>query len=1236
MKLTKLLVLSMLTLFGVSSAKAVDGNVWQKPAAAAMELDVEYYFYNVGSELFFTQGNAWGTQASVGKEGLRVKIAESSAGIYTLTDYVKTQSAWKMWWFIDSTTDPTMYVDYNNQANFLWTITDMGNNVYRFSPSTTNPFTGFAEGMYVGLNRTAEGAADRTYLTWDNTAESGAFIDWQLFNADAYDIYNVAMQLKEVLDRAEELGLDVAAQVAVYNNTSSTIEELQDALKTASELVEEREKELKDNDIINATGENPKDASIWITNGTFDTIGDFTGWSGSKFGAGGTTSTCAERYNMNYDTYQDITVKYPGLYLFGVKGFYRAGSSDKSYQLYMANDPQATLAKYYVSVDGHESSLQISSIWEGAQKEKPAHGKAMESNGMWIPNTMADANEFFHTDGLYSHLLPVEIEGSNVTVRIGVKKDTKIDDNDWSIFDDFTLLFCNNGEDRYVSYVKMKAESYPTYENAVATQSYLDAYLALKSNPVGSPADKALAYIENLDAAKAELIENISLWNQWENLVKTAENAIETYADLEDEEYVDLMIYADPTEPETDVKTIRAARSLNNEELKAEIAKLKALIAAVEEAAKNQIHEGDDVTKFLTNPKFEEQFTGWKNTTGVALGGTTDNQTAEAWNKSSFDIYQEVEKAPVGVYEISVQGFYRYGRGDDAWKHYNAKDADEVKNAPVYVYLNDIKTSFKNVYDEVGHDQEYFIDMTEKNEDGTPQANETGKYIFKGIPYGVQEIPDTDPIMYYPNGMASAAVCFSDGLYTQTAAGLVAKKGDTMRIGVKGSTNQLGDSWVIFDNFKLTYKGFAIEFVKPVLEENIAKYEPLLDKVFAKDQKALLRTALEEAKAALEYTDGKAMFEKLAALVAIDVDASVKKFEDFQQALVDFETAYANADAAGEDSRPSQATLDEALALVGRAQTIVDNEDFTDAELDELLAEMEAMTKKLGIPAAMDTAADETPANATYMITNPTYTDNSTSGWTRENATGNYGAEYTVCENYNGKFDIFQDLEDMYEGTYELSVQAFYRNGSAVNDYKTFIEDATANNNAYIYVGIGDGKITAKVPRLASIAKSFTSTSKDDNGNFKSEDNYAWVVEQADLEVDADSTMATGLQVPNMRIVVNSFFEDEVANGTSALKASIIFKVGADGKARIGVAKNEEVGNDWTAWDNWKLTYYGKNSSKEPGVIDGVKDASTVADVVKTEVFTLSGARVKSGKGVAIVRQTLSNGTVRVKKVMVK
>ena len=66
MKIAKLLVLSALLLLGSNVAKAVDDNVWQKPSVTefASLVDGEvYYFYLTGCQLFFTQGNAYGTQA---------------------------------------------------------------------------------------------------------------------------------------------------------------------------------------------------------------------------------------------------------------------------------------------------------------------------------------------------------------------------------------------------------------------------------------------------------------------------------------------------------------------------------------------------------------------------------------------------------------------------------------------------------------------------------------------------------------------------------------------------------------------------------------------------------------------------------------------------------------------------------------------------------------------------------------------------------------------------------------------------------------------------------------------------------------------------------------------------------------------------------------------------------------------------------------------------------------------
>ena len=89
----------------------------------------------------------------------------------------------------------------------------------------------------------------------------------------------------------------------------------------------------------------------------------------------------------------------------------------------------------------------------------------------------------------------------------------------------------------------------------------------------------------------------------------------------------------------------------------------------------------------------------------------------------------------------------------------------------------------------------------------------------------------------------------------------------------------------------------------------------------------------------------------------------------------------------------------------------------------------------------------------------------------------------------------------------------------------------------------------------------------------------------------------------------------------------VIFKVGDDGKARIGIKKGTTITNDWTIWTNWTLTYYGKNSALEPSAIGRIAGESRV---VKTEYYSLSGSRLKSARGLVIVKQTMSDGRVRV------
>jgi hypothetical protein len=281
--------------------------------------------------------------------------------------------------------------------------------------------------------------------------------------------------------------------------------------------------------------------------------------------------------------------------------------------------------------------------------------------------------------------------------------------------------------------------------------------------------------------------------------------------------------------------------------------------------------ENVDVTLALANPDFEKGETGWTvvaasgsgyngHQGNVRPGGSANNQCYEAWNNSAFDIYQTLSDMPVGVYEIEVQGFYRYGRDLNAWNAYTAQNVQYVKpeGVPVYIYLNNNATNFVNVF---GDDKQI-----------------TNESFYSTGSSDYQNFTGNGSTYYFPNGMASAAIAFSDGMYKQSAFGLIANEGDAFRIGVKGNSNQLNDSWVIWDNFKLYYRGFKAEVVQPVLETAIADLQQYSGMLMGKTEFAALSKALADASAAIEAKDGTAMFQALNAIY--DVKESVIASKD--------------------------------------------------------------------------------------------------------------------------------------------------------------------------------------------------------------------------------------------------------------------------------------------------------------------------------------------------------------------
>jgi hypothetical protein len=262
----------------------------------------------------------------------------------------------------------------------------------------------------------------------------------------------------------------------------------------------------------------------------------------------------------------------------------------------------------------------------------------------------------------------------------------------------------------------------------------------------------------------------------------------------------------------------------------------------------------------------------------------------------------------------------------------------------------------------------------------------------------------------------------------------------------------------------------------------------------------------------------------------------------------------------------------------------------------------------------MASASDGNPIECTRVIVNPAYAEGNDKGWT---GGASVNATATDAEKFNTNFNYYQLLQGLPEGTYKVSVQGFYRAGLADVDYASWVENSELNNNAYLYAAVGSDTVSVAMHRLATGAQPMEEVP----------DGWTWAINSEENK----------LAVPNSMSTAADAFMTLGQEGYLFSNNNVIVKVGEDGKLTIGLKKNVQIDSDWTIWTNWQLFYYGKNSSLEES--DNPLSIFSIDSngVVSAEVFSINGTRTAGlQRGVNIVRETLSDGSVRVRKITVK
>jgi len=258
----------------------------------------------------------------------------------------------------------------------------------------------------------------------------------------------------------EAIGVLTQLENIVENPTMSN-EEVEALLERADKSITA----MKLPDYSTASAESPVEfTDAVIVNHNFDEveIGDFTGWSGTAFGAGGESDHNAEHYNKTYNTYQDISGLVPGYYVAFVQGYYRHGSAANDYTLYTAENPTVVNAYFYAvsSEDSVKTVVQFCStgaVPATEASEFSTHGTSTVGDGLVVPNYMTTATDWFnvqvenptskyYSTRFYNNLVQLKV-GDDGKLRIGVEKSQNTNDNDWSIFDNFKLFFIGQNPD---------------------------------------------------------------------------------------------------------------------------------------------------------------------------------------------------------------------------------------------------------------------------------------------------------------------------------------------------------------------------------------------------------------------------------------------------------------------------------------------------------------------------------------------------------------------------------------------------------------------------------------------------------------------------------------------------------------------------------------------------------------------------------------------------------------------
>ena len=1209
---------------------------WTKPVPSTTQDMIDdgetiQFLYNPGAGGFLAGANDYNTRASVAAFGDSIRMAQAfedeektvPLGTWNIGCWPSVKNAWL---YVSCNAWDAMWVDapepFTSDAypgTDGWIVEKQGNS-YKFKnnavTSATAGYWGVAEVFKKTKGDTRlyiyDGSATYTDESGDEILEDqpvfeGAFYDeWVFISVDEYKTfqpkvaaYQAALKLKATLDaaKAEYSFLDFSAPEAVYNNTGSTAEQLAAAEAEVTAIIVNYKASL-------ASFDEPLDLTDQIGDGSSVApwIQEFTG-SGTT-GSHTTNTWSTEADNGGDGT--DMTTPF-------IEHWTGSGGILSDQKIYQKL-PNLAPGLYKFTVDAR--------VYSEAEKLKSFEGIKMFFGNDSI--NLQDEVDLYYSGSKsvlwsknYFSIIAILPEAGDVELGFDIKNANF----NWLAFKNTSLTYYGN-ENCEENAVKLYKSTY-SYEKMgddVAAQTALvDAFnAAVDAFDAATTKEDIKAAAAAADAAEKAVKDNVAAYEKIAKKIGEWEASLDSHTDLAGEEwdaFSDFMqidneedgadFTAEHPEYPTPIALVLQEKiengeyPLNTEEINAYISTVDSLYSS---AVAHSLVPGTDCTDMLTNPAFGSN-TGSYSTTGwsgsAALGGLSDYMCAERYD-TTVDFYQTVKGAPAGLYKIETHAFVRPAANGGY---------DGTEDINCWLYMNNFRSTVQNIMNDViPEDQAVdhvncYLDMTD--EPYWPSNTWTTGYDYLASGYNAAGEAVSG---YVPNCMIGAAYAFRAGRYGVSTYGLVGD-GEDMKIGITSDGQKV--HWFLFSGFKLTYVGKDAEAINEILPTYVTELENYLNENSSDMTQPVVDEAtkvLDKAQGLIGSADADALWEALQATNNALTAAKANK-----AACDAYKAAYDDLMIAASDA---EANIQALQKFSEEEETFNNYADLTTEEIVALTEKAVALTADLKMPNGE--ASDENPLDYTALITNPDFEDGNNNGWAGT-APGGYSSG--TPEIYNQAFDIHQTLH-LPAGTFQLSVQAFNRKPAQgpQADYDAWKAGEKASyQNAYLYATVGEKTYSETLCMIAEGAQ---------NSQWLG-DNWSTIDTGEKDEAEQAINVYTPQNLSTAHEYLNAEY-DEDGNETTLYLNTLTFTLAEASDVVIGL--KALTGDNWCAFDNWHLLYFGTESSKEDSgdalVIDGIAN-----NVPVEAIYTVSGTRVsRLQKGVNIVR--LSNGTIQ--KVLVK